>query len=194
MKRKLLVLLLLCLCLSGCAGVTYPEKAADGAEWNTEWFMHGNLLGIEPPEGVALEENYAVLTMQGLTTSVWGVGEPEGEEGAEYYPAQIYVLAKECAATEEAQESLAEWAARLEETWDVSDTWEAERNGQRYFVMDCASVSEELPYKRELAAMNDYGAWAVCVELDCRDTFSGDAESVLYAFLDGCHYNAALQN
>ena len=198
MKRIFLYAFILCLCLAGCSGVSYPERAADGAEWNPDWLMHGNLLGIEPPEGVSLMENYAILTMNGLTTSVWGVGTPEtiaDEDGkeTESYQAQIYVLAKECADGDEAAESLSDWAARLAETWNVTDTRDAEYNGQLYAVIDCASVAEDSPYSRELAALGRCGSWAVCVELDCRETFSGDADAVLSEFLRGCHYNAALR-
>ena len=198
MKRNFLYAVVLCLCLAGCSGASYPQTAADGAEWNPDWLTHGNLLGVEAPEGVSLVENYAILTMNGLTTSVWGVGTPEtvaDEDGkeADYYQAQIYVLAKECADEDEAAENLADWAARLAETWSVTGTRDAEYNGQVYAVLDCASVAEDSPYSRELAALGRYGVWAVCVELDCRETFSGDADAVLSEFLSGCHYNAALR-
>ena len=208
MKIKLFSLLAVytilsgCVILSGCAGVgepIYPEKAADGADWNENWLMHGSVLGIEDTDGFTLLENYAVLTMSGITTSVWGVGAPEtfinenGEEEENWYQAQIYVLVKECANEEDARNAIEEWTARLEESWSVTDAWEAEQNGQTYALRDCTSKSAGGQYSRELAAFAAYGAAAVCVELDCRETFDGDANAILSAFLDGCHYNAALQ-
>ena len=208
MKMKLFYLLAVCvilsgcLVLSGCAGVgepIYPEKAADGADWDENWLMHGSVLGIEDTEGFSLLENYAVLTMSGITSSVWGVGAPEtflnanGEEEENWYQAQIYVLVKECANEEDAQNALEDWTARLAENWSVTSTWEEEHSGQAYTVRDCESTSTGGQYSRELAAFACYGAAAICVELDCRETFSGDAGALLSEFLDGCHYNAALR-
>ena len=190
--------------VSGCSAlpgkIVYPESAADGAEWDQTWLMHGNVLGIAGGEDFTLLENYAVLTMNGISTSVWGVGTPDsffneqGEEEENWYHAQIYVLAKECADGEDAQENTDEWAARLEQTWSVTNTGETEHNGHTYTVRTCESVSENQTYSRELAAFTCRGPWAVSVELDCRDSFSGDADAVLSAFLDGCHYNAALSS
>lgn len=196
--RAALAALCLAAVLSGCAGVQQsappPESAADGSPWDASWYLHGRSLGV----GVGVGDDFTpfksdgILSTDGLWTSIWGVGEPmeDDDSGEAQFPAQVYVLVKECADADEARAAVDEWGARLEETWRVTDTREESHNGQTYIVRLCEALSAEKPYARELAALTWYGADAVCVELDCRTAFNGDADAVLSAFLDGCHYAA----
>ena len=41
----MLLLLAAVLSLSGCS--VYPERAADGTQWDEEWTMLGSVLGVE---------------------------------------------------------------------------------------------------------------------------------------------------
>lgn len=180
------------LILSGC--VRYPERTADGTAWDESWLMHGSVLGVEAPEGVVLVEDWSVLTMEGISASVWGVGTPDppaddgDEEGR--YPALVYVLLRECADEDEARQTVEGWRTRLGEIWSVTDERTETHLGQTYAVLSCESSSADGPYVRETAASACRGASAVSVEVDCRASFSGDPDAVLSGFLDGCHYAA----
>lgn len=97
-----------------------------------------------------------------------------------------------CTDETDAQSVLEEWASRQEETYTVLNTAEQSHNGQRYTVTRYTCNTQENPYERGISAFLAYGRYAICVEFNCQEIFSGDETAILSAFLDGCHYNATL--
>jgi len=197
MKKTLcLVLTLPLLCLCGCGG--YPERAADGTDWDENWTILGTVLGVEEPgDDLALLENNSILTGDDLYYAAWVVGEPSpytNEDGKEVdlYDAQLYLLLAGCADGAYAQQTLEDWIQREQDTYTVLETRTETRNGQEYTVLTYECGSETNPYSRGASAFAVRGNYAVSAELTCREEYTGEAPEVLGRFLDGCHYSAEL--
>lgn len=179
--------------LSGCS--QYPKQAADGTPWDPNWTMLGSVLGVEEPgNGFSLLNNYSVLTGEDIYYAAWIAGSPEdytNEDGedVEVYDAQLYLLAVGCADSTYAQQNQEEWIARQQETYTVTETWNETHNGQEYTLLAYTCGSETNPYSRGVSAFTVYGSYAVSVELDCQETFTGQEREILRQFLDGCHYS-----
>ena len=73
MKRILAFALLAALLLTGCAGPSMPTNEELG--WEEDWVRVGTLLGVEPMEGFALDDNKDALGPAGLYYAVWTAGE-----------------------------------------------------------------------------------------------------------------------
>lgn len=179
--------------LSSCS--QYPDQAVDGTPWDVSWTMLGSVVGAEAPEnGFSLWENYSVLTGEDIYYATWVAGEPDhytNEDGdeVEVYDAQIYFLAMGCGDEAYAGENLAEWMARQQETYTVTETWSETRNGQEYTLLTYECGSETNPYERGISAFTTYGRYALNVELTCQNTYTGQEREILLQFLDGCHYS-----
>ena len=192
--RVMLLLTAGLLVLSGCS--QYPEQAADGTPWDHNWTMLGSVLGVEEPgNGFSLLDNYSVLTGEDIYYATWTAGEPTGytnEDGedVELYDAQLYLLAVGCADDTHAQQNQAEWIARQQETYTVTETWSETRNGQEYTLLAYECGSETNPYSRGVSAFTVYGTYAISAELDCQKDFTGQEREILLHFLDGCHYSS----
>ena len=197
--KKLCCLLLsvLLFCLTGCSG--YPERAADGTEWDRDWTLLGSVLGVEAPgDGLVFLDNNPILTGDDLYYATWAVGEPTtytNEDGDEVdlYSAQLYLLLCGCSDSSFAQQTMEEWIQKEEDTYTVSETRTETRNGQEYTILIYECGSETNPYSRGAAAFATYGNYAVSAELACQENYSGQAAEVLMRFLDGCHYSAELK-
>lgn len=195
MKKFMCCLAALCLLLSGCAKPA-PEKAADGAEWDESWVTIGNILGVEEPgHDLELRDNKDALSAAGMYLASWTIGEGTpytNEDGDEVvlYPARLDILVYGRKDAEAARQAVADWTARQAETYAVSDTGEQTCGGQSYTVSTYTCRSESNPYGRGISAFCVYRDCAVSVELNCLDSFSGNAAAILTDFLDGCHYAA----
>ena len=196
--KKLLFLFLavLPLCLSGCSD--YPERAADGTDWNKDWTILGSVLGVEEPgDELTLLNNNSILTGDDLYYAAWTVGESTSytnEDGKEVdlYNAQLYLLLCGCTDSDYAQQTMEEWIQREQETYTVSETRTETCNGQEYTILIYECGSEANPYSRGASAFATCGNYAVSAEFACQDSYSGQAAEVLIRFLDGCHYSAEL--
>ena len=96
MKRWILMLAALCLCLTGC-GQPLPERAADGSPWSEDWVSVGGVLGVDTPEELTLRENNDALAVKGMYYAAWSMGKAQpytNEDGdeAELYDARIDLL------------------------------------------------------------------------------------------------------
>lgn len=194
MKKSLCLFLLLCLlCLGGCT--QYPDRAADGAEWDKNWTMLGSVLGVEEPgDGLTLQNNNSVLTGDDLYYAAWVVGEPtvytnEDGKDVDVYDAQLYLLLAGCSDEEYAKQNMADWMAREEETYTLTETRTETRNGQEYTLLLYECGSETNPYSRGISAFTTYGNYALSAELACRESYTGAEAEVLLRFLDGCHFS-----
>ncbi len=192
MKRWILMLAALCLCLTGC-GQPLPERAADGSPWSEDWVSVGGVLGVDTPEELTLRENNDALAVKGMYYAAWSMGKAQpytNEDGdeAELYDARIDLLLAGYDAGEKAEDAAGEWLAMAEEKYQVEETEEAAYNGQTFTVVTYAFPSETAPYAYGVSAFGVYRNYAVSVELSCRESFAGDAGAVLADFLARCHY------
>lgn len=176
----------------------YPTRAADGMAWDKEWAILGSALGVEEPgNGLTLLDNNAALTYRDIYYATWTVGEPAGyvnEEGDEVdlYPAQLYLLLQGCKDEENARLAVAEWSGLQKKTYSILESGTGVYNGQEYTVYRYEISSETNPYSRGVSAFTTYGHYALSTELSCQDSFRGDEEAILAEFLEGCHFNADL--
>lgn len=179
--------------LSGCS--QYPEQAADGTPWDSNWTMLGSVLGAEEPgNGFSLLDNYSVLTGEDIYYAAWVAGDSsaytnEDNEEVEVYDAQLYLLAAGCADASFAQQNLDEWISKEQETYTVTETWNETRNGQEYTLLAYECGSDTNPYSRGISAFTVYGTYAISAELACQEDFTGQERDILLQFLDGCHYS-----
>ncbi len=179
--------------LSGCS--QYPEQAADGTPWDSNWTMLGSVLGAEEPgNGFSLLDNYSVLTGEDIYYAAWVAGDSsaytnEDNEEVEVYDAQLYLLAAGCADASFAQQNLDEWISKEQETYTVTETWNETRNGQEYTLLAYECGSNTNPYSRGISAFTVYGTYAISAELACQEDFTGQERDILLQFLDGCHYS-----
>ena len=172
----------------------YPDAAEDGAAWDRGWEMLGTVLGVETPgDGLTLLNNDTALAGDDTYYASWVAGEPTDYTSAEgkavdLYPAQVYLLLYGCAEEGAADEAMADWMAREEETYAVRERRNETYNGRTYDVLlyDCGS--ETNPYSRGVSAFTRYGKYVVIAELTCTETFEGDEQAMLADFLNGCHY------
>ena len=187
----------LALLLGGCE--SYPEKAADGSDWNREWTILGRVAGVEtdPGHGFVLSENPVVLTGSDSYYATWAVGEARpftNEEGREtdLYDAQVYMLVygNDVRKGEDPQGTLKDWMDRERGSYRVQEEREETRNGQPYsmLIYDCGSAAN--PYSRGISAFGLFGNYVVIAELTCTEDFQGDEQALLGSFLDGCHYGS----
>ena len=195
MKRFIVCLLLLCPLLSGCAK-SAPEKAADGTAWGENWTTLGGVLGVEEPgHDLELRDNNEALSVTDMYLASWTIGEGSpytNEDGDEVtlYPARLDVLVYGRRDAAAAQQVLAEWTARLAETYDVTASQKQTCSGQDYNVSTYTCKSETNPYSRGISAFGVYKDYTISAELNCLDSFTEDEAAILADFLDGCHYAA----
>ena len=181
------------LLLGGC-GENYPDKAADGTAWDTEWTMLGSVLGVEEPDnGLTLSENPVVLTGSDTYYATWTLGEPTAYTNAEgddtdLYEAELYVLVLGHDEEEECSATLDEWLALEEETYQIDSTEEVTCNGCTYTLLSYTVTSDSNPYSRGITAFGQYKTYAVTAEFTCTAGFSGDEREMLVNFLKQCHY------
>ena len=192
MKKFMLALLALCLCLTGC-GQHIPVQAADGASWDDEWVTVGGVMGVDTPDGVDHRAYNDTLGIRGMYYATWSIGEEApfvtaDDEEAVIYDAQFYLLLAGYDAAEKAEEALAEWKSMAASEYAIEETAEGTYNGQTFTVITYTFSSETNPYQRGASAFGIYRNYAVSVELSCMESFDGDAQAVLANFLEHCHY------
>ena len=200
MKKLCSVLLALgmLLALSGC-GQASPTQTADGQPWEDSWVQIGGVLGAEEPgNGFTLLDNNDALSPMEMYYTTWTYGEPsaytneDGEE-TDLYDAQLYLLLDGCETPEEAEAEIADWLSREKEQYTVTDAFTDTFGGQDYTCIVYQCGSDTNPYARGISGFGVYQNEAISVELTCRDTYTGDEQAVLTAFLQGLHYSAVTE-
>ena len=208
MKRRKMWMILFCLVIAcACAAALMlnrwqpklPERAADGAAWDENWVTLSDALGVEAPgNGFALMDNNSILTAEDTFLASWSGGgtipyvDEDGEE-SELPEAQIYLLLQGCKDAENAQKAIDEWVAREESIYGVQETYPETHGDQEYSIYVYEVTSEDNPYARGATAFAVRANYALTAELTCAEGYDGDAAAILSEFLDGFHYNAALQ-
>lgn len=192
--------LLLSFTLGGCG--SYPEKAADGSDWDKEWTILGRVAGVEtdPGHGFVLSENPVVLTGSDNYYATWASGEARSftnEEGkeADLYDAQIYMLVygNNVRKGEIPEDTMEEWMDRERASYEILDEREETIGSVNYQIMDYKVVSESNPYSRGTSAFAVFGDYTITVEAAGTEAYEEDTAQVLEDFLSACHYNAELR-
>ena len=187
MRKRVPALLLALLMLCGCGA-----KEDAHPQWAAEWTRAGDILAVETPEGFALAESNDVLSLSGLWYFTWASGEgytvTNGDaQEATAYDAQIYLLLCECADEAKARVSVEDWMVREAETYTADGPVTVTAGDQTYEMLTLHR-SGGSPYDHGAAAFAARGALAISVEVLCAPTFTGDAQTILTAFLTGFHF------
>lgn len=189
MKLKVFTLILtLSLLLAGCGG----EK--NQADWDESWTVIAPFLASEGTEDFTFGESADTLGLGGVYYATWTNGDKrdftntEGESTV-IFNSQIYVVAQEGRTEADAEQSLATWMARERQNYSCGETYKVTVGGQTYTILPMMEGKEGNPYPFGCAAFTCFGTNAVCVELVCSDTFTGDPGYVLEEFLNGLHYH-----
>lgn len=197
MKSKLTAILLTALFLllaAGCA-TDPPSKASDGSPWSADWVTVGNVIGVDTPQGMVLQENNDTLSANAMYYAAWSMGEEvpyvngEGKE-AKLYDAQVYLLLAGQSSEDKARSVREEWLGLAKSQYQVETAEDTTYNGEAFTVLTYTYASEENPYRRGASAFGVYGNYALSIELSCRETFAGDPLETLESFLKSCHYSA----
>ncbi len=194
MRRATAILLAVLLCAGLCGCVQpLPGRAADGQAWDSAWVSVGNIVGVDTPPELTLRENNDTLSAKGMYYATWSMGEAtpytnEAGDEVDLYDGQIYLLLAGYNAAEKAESAAAEWLAMAEEKYAMEETASKTYNGQPFTVITYRYQSDTNPYAHGVSAFGVYRNYAVSVELSCCEGFSGDAQAILAAFLENCHY------
>lgn len=190
MKTRVFCLLLMtALLLSGCG----TEQALP-PDWEADWTVIAPCLAAEPMEGFTFGESADTLGLGGVYYATWTSGEKRDYTNAEgeaayIFDSQIYVVVQECPTEADAHQSISAWIARERQNYSCAEPWEIDSNGRTYTLLPMNEGREDNPYGFGCAAFTRIGTNAVCVELVCADTFTGDPQAVLEAFLSGLHFS-----
>lgn len=189
MKLRIFALILaLSLLLCGCGSESLP------ADWDESWTVIAPFLAAEPMEGFTFGESDDILGLSGVYYATWTNGDAREFTNAEgeltsIFNSQIYVVAQECRTEAEAEQNLAAWMARERQNYEIGEEISLTVNGLDYILLTMVSGKEGNPYGFGCAAFTVSGTNAICVELVCSDTFTGEPRIVLEEFLQGLHYS-----
>lgn len=189
MKKTVILCLILCLLLSGCASPALPETASDGTPWAEDWVNLGAVLGVEPMEGWAAQRNEDVLAAEGMYFAAWSYGDStKNDDGQTVYPAQIFLVISECEADTAVSACLADWEALVQERYRAGESFEASCSSGDFCMTPYFFPEDSGNFTRGMIALGSHGNYAINAELSCRNDFSGDPGEVLTAFLENIHY------
>lgn len=182
MKRTMVLLLLAALLLTGCAPDPHPE-------WDS-LVRADNLLAAQTPEGFTLNESKGALSLNGVYYFTWSKGDgtkvtnAQGDE-ATVYDCQIYLLAAQCADLETAKKHIAEWSAREETNYEMTQAETVEVGRTSYDCMLLSPKKDGSPFTAGAAAFAATDTAAVSVEIFSANGFEGDLSEILRTFLSG---------
>lgn len=196
MKKRILALLLTVLLTLGlCAcGQQLPETAADGAPWQEEWFLVGELIGVEVPARYTLLEYSDTLSVQGMYYAAWTVGEgtpltdASGNE-LRVYDEQAVVLTATGEDEAAAGDFLTEWRQMADERYTIESTRTLEFAGQSYTVI-VYQPPEGNSYDFGAAAWGVRGNTAINAEYVCKEGVDTDPLQALSELLENFHFTA----
>lgn len=190
MRRAISLVLLLLLLLTGCRTVTPPTNEELG--WDEDWLRIAEM-GVEPVDGFTLFENKDTMDFTGLYYATWSAGESEtitneDDEEAQVFDAQIYMAVQRYKSETEAKNTVDGWLRQEAENYTVGEQATKTFAGQSFDILPLLQGKESNPYSHGAAAFAAWKDWGICVELICRDSYTGDPEAILEDFLDGIHY------
>ena len=188
MKKCILLLIALCLLLTGCG------TGKNTANWQPDWVEVAPFLAVSPVECYEFGESADTFGLGGVYYATWTNGDPrnytnaDGEETV-IFNSQIYVIVQEFRSESEARTALNQWLARESQNYSCGEATAVTVDGRDYTLLPLFSGSETNPYGFGCAAFAIHGTNAICVELVCSDTFTAEPQSVLEQFLNNLHYS-----
>lgn len=192
-KKKMLFSICLLLLLTSCASA--PQTAKDGKKWMDTWTKIGTTVGIDAPKELTLLDNKDTLAADGLYYATWVTGSSvpyENSDGdtIDLYDAQLYLLTNEAINEEKAKTSCDTWLTAAKENYKVHTEDTVSLNGQTYTLISYSCTTEDNPYEQGVSAFGVCGTTAICAEFTCLEDYTGDLETLLTEFLNGCHFKA----
>ena len=195
-KIVLLLAAMFCLGLTACGETPPPEKAADGSAWNEDWVTISDIMGIDTPEELTLQDNNDALSATGMYYATWSIGEEatyidtseDKEQEVIIYDAQLFLLLSGSSTVEKAEENREEWLALADENYRIDSQKTDTYNGQEFMVITY-NITDS-PYTRGASAFGIYGNYAIIADFSCQEGFEGDPSEYLESFLENCHYGA----
>ncbi len=191
MKLRMFALMLaLSLLLCGCGGQeSLPEH------WQEDWTVIAPYLAAEPVEGLTFGESADTMGMGGVYYAAWTAGEMRDYTNADgedvvMFDAQLYVVTQEFRTEDEARTDLNQWIVREKQNFTCGEAYSLTCNGQEFTILPLLSGGEGNPYGAGCAAFALRGSNAICVEFVCTEEYTGDAQAILEAFLNGLHYES----
>lgn len=158
MKKIIFFLLaaIFCFNLTACSEVPAPEKAADGTPWSDDWVTISNVMGIDTPEGLTLQDNKDALAASGMYYSTWSIGEEtsyidktdDEEKEVTIYDAQLFLLLSGSSSTEETEKNREEWLAMADEHYQIDSEETGTWNGQEYTLISYHLTEQSLCERR----------------------------------------------
>ncbi|MCM1268683.1 MAG: hypothetical protein NC302_12345 [Bacteroidales bacterium] len=144
-------------------------------------------------ERLTLLHNMDTLSADGLYYASWTAGTSKPYENADgdtvdLYDAQLYLLTKECAGAETAQQAMTDWLSAGRSNYAVSKEETLTVGGQPYTVITYRFTREDNPYSHGISAFGVHENTAVCAELTCQETYDEDLSEMLSLFLGSCAY------
>lgn len=184
-KKSIVICLILCLLMGGCASQTMPETAADGTPWGADWTNLGTVAGVEPLDGWTAQRNEDVLAAEGMYFAAWYWGEPsQNSDGETVYPAQIFLVLQECESSDAAQARLNDWQTLAQENYIAEDSLTADG----FTLLPYRFPDDTGNFAKGICALGIHGNYAINAELSCRDDFPLDLQETLTTFLNNIHY------
>ena len=190
MKTKFIYLLLCSiLLLTGCSS-SLNEDVAE----NTEYVTVGNTLKVKnTDEQLTLLDNKEALAAEGLYYATWVIGNSEPYKNSDgdtvdLYDAQLYLLLGKAKNSEDAQDNADTWLAAAKTNYEIITEKEDSFNGQFYSIITYNCKGIDTPYDHGISAFCTFKDSALCIELTCQETFTGDLEPILTNFLNNCQY------
>ncbi len=196
MKRRGLCIIVLALAAVLCAGCSVKDEDlksdplvnADGTAP-----VGKTLVAPAPTDDFTLLDNKDILAANGLYYACWVSGEPQPYENsdgdsADLYDAQLTLVVQENKTEQKADAAVTGWQELAQQNYKITDTQTLTAAGQEYTVIQFAYQDESNPYAFGVAAFAQRGTSAIEWELSCRESYTGDALTVLTNFLNGCTY------
>lgn len=188
---KKTALLSACLLLAGCSP-SLNTGGIDTVQQDGPTAI-GSIMTVDAPPEFILLDHKDVLAADGLYYAAWGTGQPapyenSSEETAEFFDAQLYLLASEADDEKSAEKSCLAWLSSAEDKYKIRTTDTITCNGQSYTLIAYDCIGKDSPYSRGVSALGVHGSSAVCAELTCTKDYKEDLASLLKGFLNGCRF------
>lgn len=192
-KSRFFPIICILILLTGC---TAPVPSGTEEPALQDGQIHiGKNIRIDKPEDLILLDYKDALAADGLYYATWVDGNSSpyvnsDGENVELYDAQLYFLASESPGEDTAEKDCAAWLTTAKENYDIYSEKKITCNDQTYTLIAYNCVGDTNPYDHGMSVFGTCGAYAVCIEFTCLESYDMELEPILTEFLNGCHYGA----
>ncbi len=193
MKRFLVLLVVLCLTLTGCLGdgtIDPPETVADGTPWDDSWTSIGGRFGVaQPPEDFRLLDTNGDLPDMEMYYASWVWGQVTRlDEETTAYDGQLYLLAEECGDSATAADTMLLWREQLGEDFAITQERTVTAQGVEFTLVFYDCLAEDAHFATGITAMGVWKDMGILVDTARVEGLALDLEQTLLDFLNGFHY------